>query len=116
MPGHRRRRPANRRLRRRLAERDETPEPILQDRQIINPNMKINEGRNKIESAGRSLILTGAGISAESGVPTFRGGADTWKGMPFHELSSARMVNDDLPLVWEWFDYRRGVIAECRPN
>lgn len=69
-------------------------------------------------SAKSILILTGAGISAESGVPVFRGGgqAAVWRGMPFEELSSARMVNENLPLVWEWFDYRRGVIVGCKPN
>ncbi len=63
-------------------------------------------------------MLTGAGISAESGVPTFRGGGGTavWKGMPFDEISSARMIREDLPEVWEWFDYRRGIFADCKPN
>jgi NAD-dependent deacetylase len=36
--------------------------------------------------------------------------------MPFEQLSSAEMVERDLPLVWEWFDYRRGVLADCKPN
>ena len=64
------------------------------------------------------VVLTGAGVSAESGVPTFRGGGQSlvWRGMRFDELSSAEMVARDLPLVWEWFDYRRGVLAECKPN
>ena len=64
------------------------------------------------------LILTGAGISAESGVPTFRGGggATLWRGMPFEQLSSAEMVKKDLSLVWEWFDYRLGIVGECAPN
>ena len=63
-------------------------------------------------------MLTGAGISAESGVPTFRGGGNTavWKGMPFDVISSARMVERDLPAVWEWFDYRRNLLQELRPN
>lgn len=63
-------------------------------------------------------MLTGAGISAESGVPTFRGGGDTalWKGIPFDVISSASMVERDLPAVWEWFDYRRGLLQELRPN
>ena len=57
-------------------------------------------------------MLTGAGVSAESGVPTFRGGGNTavWKGMPFDVISSARMVERDLPAVWEWFDYRRDLL------
>lgn len=68
--------------------------------------------------ARRIFVLTGAGISAESGVPTFRGGggAPVWRGMPFEHLSSARMVRENLPLVWEWFDYRRGIVGECLPN
>lgn len=72
----------------------------------------------KIKAATKVCVLTGAGISAESGVPTFRGGGQTavWKGMPFDEISSARMVKENLPEVWEWFDYRRGVLKDCQPN
>jgi NAD-dependent deacetylase len=71
-----------------------------------------------INDARRVLVLTGAGMSAESGVPTFRsgGGATTWRGLPVTALSSAEMVDKDLRLVWEWFDYRRSVLAECKPN
>lgn len=71
-----------------------------------------------IERARSVVALTGAGVSAESGVPTFRGGGRSlvWRGMPFEQLSSAEMVERDLPLVWEWFDYRRGVLADCGPN
>ena len=68
--------------------------------------------------AERVLVLTGAGISAESGVPTFRGGGKTavWKGMPFEVISSASMVKRNLPAVWEWFDYRRNILQSLRPN
>lgn len=64
------------------------------------------------------LVLTGAGVSAESGVPTFRGGggAAVWKGMPFDVISSAGMLARDLPAVWEWFDYRRGLLKSLSPN
>lgn len=74
--------------------------------------------REKFETARRVCVLTGAGISAESGVPTFRGGgnATVWKGMPFDQISSARMVREKLGEVWEWFDYRRGVLSDCQPN
>ena len=65
--------------------------------------------RRRFLNASRVLVLTGAGVSAESGVPTFRGGGNSavWKGMPFDVISSAGMVERDLPAVWEWFDYRR---------
>ncbi|MDQ2856121.1 MAG: NAD-dependent deacylase [Acidobacteriota bacterium] len=68
--------------------------------------------------AKRVLVLTGAGVSAESGVPTFRGGGSSavWKGMPFDAISSARMIQSDLPAVWEWFDYRREILQALAPN
>lgn len=76
------------------------------------------ELRERLRSARRGFVLTGAGVSAESGVPTFRGGGQTavWKGMPFEIISSAEMVERDLPAVWEWFDHRRGLLGQCRPN
>ena len=74
--------------------------------------------RERIAAARSVFVLTGAGISAESGVPTFRGGGDAavWKGMPFYEISSAGMVERDLPEVWAWFDYRLGVLKGLKPN
>ncbi len=82
--------------------------------------MKISDLlREKFRTAKRVCVLTGAGISAESGVPTFRGGAANlavWKGMPFDRISSARMVRENLPEVWEWFDYRRDLLKNCQPN
>src|ERR1044071_1450839 len=76
------------------------------------------ELRERLRSARSVFVLTGAGVSAESGVPTFRGEghAAVWKGMPFEVISSAGMVRSNLPEVWEWFDYRRGVLSSCRPN
>ncbi|HEX7295317.1 MAG TPA: NAD-dependent deacylase [Pyrinomonadaceae bacterium] len=76
------------------------------------------ELRQRFASASRVVVLTGAGVSAESGVPTFRGGGNTtvWKGMPFDVISSARMVQRDLPAVWEWFDYRRDLMQAVQPN
>lgn len=76
------------------------------------------ELRRRFTQAQRVLVLTGAGVSAESGVPTFRGGGNTgvWKGMPFEVISSGQMLERNLPAVWEWFDYRRGVLASLTPN
>lgn len=72
----------------------------------------------RFAKAKKVCVLTGAGISAESGVPTFRGkdGLSMWKGMPFDVISSGRMVREDLDEVWAWFDYRRGRLSHCRPN
>ena len=74
--------------------------------------------RERLRAARGVFVLTGAGVSAESGVPTFRGGGDAavWKGMPFYEISSAGMVERDLPEVWAWFDHRLGALKDLRPN
>ncbi|HEX9918180.1 MAG TPA: Sir2 family NAD-dependent protein deacetylase, partial [Pyrinomonadaceae bacterium] len=77
----------------------------------------LTELRERLRKARRVFVLTGAGVSAESGVPTFRGGGRTavWKGMPFDVISSAGMLKRDLPAVWEWFDYRRDSLRDLRP-
>jgi len=76
------------------------------------------ELQRRFANAKRVCVLTGAGISAESGVPTFRGkdGLSVWKGRPFETLSSARFAREDLSGLWAWFDYRRAHLVECRPN
>jgi NAD-dependent deacetylase len=77
-----------------------------------------SELRRRFAEAQRVLVLTGAGVSAESGVPTFRGGgnAAVWKGIPFDVISSAEMLEHNLPAVWEWFDYRRDFMEALMPN
>ena len=76
------------------------------------------ELRQRFAQAKRVLVLTGAGVSAESGVPTFRGGGNSavWKGIPFEVISSAEMLEKNLPAVWEWFDYRRDFMESLTPN
>ncbi|MEI7812895.1 MAG: NAD-dependent deacylase [Ignavibacteria bacterium] len=62
------------------------------------------------------LFLTGAGVSAESGIPTFRDADGIWNKMKPEELANfdAFMKNPDL--VWEWYQYRRQIIRESGPN
>src|SRR5258707_10265217 len=69
------------------------------------------ELRARFHAAKNVLVLTGAGVSAESGVPTFRGGGNTavWKGMPFEVISSAGMLAHDLSAGWELVQYLRGL-------
>src|SRR2546423_14005054 len=76
-----------------------------------------DELRSRLARATKVLVSTGAGVSAESGVPTFRGGGQTavWKGMPFAVISSGALLERDLPAVWEWFNYRRGVLRTLKP-
>lgn len=82
-----------------------------------SPNISA-ELRHRFATANRVLVLTGAGISAESGVPTFRGGGNTatWKGLSFDVISSGAMLERNLPAVWEWFDYRRDLLRSLEPN
>jgi NAD-dependent deacetylase len=61
-------------------------------------------------------VLTGAGISAESGVPTFRGPGGLWRTYRPEELATPQAFRRDPRLVWEWYDWRRGLVAACRPN
>jgi NAD-dependent deacetylase len=61
-------------------------------------------------------VLTGAGISAESGVPTFRGPEGLWKEFRAEELATPEAFARDPALVWEWYDWRRGLIAPVEPN
>ena len=76
------------------------------------------ELRKRFQETRRVLVLTGAGVSAESGVPTFRGGGQkaVWKGMPFDKISSAGMLESNLREVWEWFNYRRDMMEKIAPN
>lgn len=69
-----------------------------------------------LKNARSVAVLTGAGVSAESGVPTFRGEDGLWKKFKPEELASidAFMANPDL--VWEWYSERSRIIREKAPN
>jgi NAD-dependent deacetylase len=62
------------------------------------------------------VALTGAGISAESGIPTFRGSGGLWKQYRPEQLATPEAFAADPRLVWEWYDWRRCLIAEAEPN
>lgn len=72
--------------------------------------------RDIIAGADRILVLTGAGVSAESGVPTFRGAEGLWKSFRAEELATPAAFARDPRLVWEWYDWRRRTVRSCRPN
>lgn len=61
-------------------------------------------------------MLTGAGVSAASGVPTFRGSDGLWKNFKPEALATAEAFGRDPGLVWEWYAWRRFRIAACDPN
>jgi NAD-dependent deacetylase len=61
-------------------------------------------------------VLTGAGISAESGIPTFRDAGGLWKNFRAEDLATPQAFARDPKLVWEWYDWRRSLIAKAEPN
>lgn len=80
----------------------------------MNPD--VARARDLIADAKRIVVLTGAGISAESGVPTFRGPGGLWKSYRPEQLATPDAFARDPCLVWEWYAWRRTLVAECDPN
>lgn len=62
------------------------------------------------------FVLTGAGISAESGIPTFRGVDGLWEKYRIDELASPEAFDRDPALVWRFYSWRRRVARPCKPN
>ena len=74
------------------------------------------QARQWLTQSTAVAVLTGAGISAESGVPTFRGADGLWKNFKPEELATVDAFERDPKLVWEWYNWRRELIAPARPN
>jgi NAD-dependent deacetylase len=72
--------------------------------------------RERLTRAGRITVLTGAGVSAASGVPTFRGAGGLWRNRQAQQLATPEAFEHDAALVWEWYAWRRQVISGCAPN
>jgi len=90
-------------------------QPAESPAQFYSPT-SINETGARIASAQSIAVLTGAGISADSGVPTFRGATGLWRTYRVEELATPHAFAREPRLVWEWYDWRRSVIATVRPN
>jgi len=65
---------------------------------------------------GRVLVITGAGISADSGVPTFRGEDGYWRTYKAEELATRAAFNTRPEVVWNWYRERRAIILAAQPN
>ena len=64
----------------------------------------------------RVVAFTGAGVSADSGIPTFRGSGGLWREFRPEELATPEAFRRDPALVWEWYEWRRTLIREAQPN
>ncbi|HSE58898.1 MAG TPA: NAD-dependent deacylase [Nitrospiraceae bacterium] len=76
----------------------------------------ITEVRERVARAQRVTVLTGAGVSADSGVPTFRGTDGLWRNFRAEDLATPEAFERDPRLVWEWYNWRRELIATKKPN
>ncbi len=72
--------------------------------------------RLQLDAQSRVLVLTGAGVSAESGVPTFRGMNGLWEGHRVEEVASPEGFAADPALVWRFYSRRRADAAAVQPN
>ena len=70
----------------------------------------------RLRNARTIVALTGAGVSAASGIPTFRGDDGLWRNFRAEELATPEAFAHDPRTVWEWYDWRRTVIARTQPN
>lgn len=77
---------------------------------------KIVDARKLIADMPNITVLTGAGISAESGIPTFRGEDGLWKNFRPEDIATPQAFLNDPKLVWDWYEWRRKIIKEAKPN
>lgn len=77
---------------------------------------QLQRARLLVGNARRVAVLTGAGISAESGVPTFRGAAGLWKQFRPEDLATPEAFARDPKFVWGWYAWRREILSRVKPN
>ncbi len=78
--------------------------------------MEIKRLKKEILSVKSLLVLTGAGVSQESGIPTFRGKDGLWRNYDATQLATPYAFEKDSKLVWEWYNWRRKIILKAKPN
>src|SRR2546421_5353173 len=64
----------------------------------------------------RIVFFTGAGVSADSGIPTFRGAGGLWRNFRAEDLATPEAFARDPAMVWEWYEWRRGLVRDAQPN
>lgn len=81
-----------------------------------NKAIQIERAANLLQRARSVFVLTGAGVSAESGIPTFRGSEGLWKSYSAEQLATTDAFRRNPELVWEWYHWRQGLIQKADPN
>ncbi|CAK8672056.1 unnamed protein product [Clavelina lepadiformis] len=85
-------------------------------KELSRPSSDMAALRNEVKKARHILILSGAGISAESGVPTFRGAGGYWRQYQAQDLATPDAFAKNPSLVWEFYHHRREVMNSKTPN
>ena len=78
--------------------------------------MDVREARARLQAAERVAVLTGSGVSAASGIPTFRGAGGLWRRYRAEDLATPQAYTRDPELVWEWYKMRFMIVAAAEPN
>jgi NAD-dependent deacetylase len=76
----------------------------------------ISQAAECLRSSPRITVLTGAGVSAASGIPTFRDAGGLWKNFRPEEVATPQAFARNPKFVWEWYEARRRGVLECHPN
>lgn len=80
-------------------------------------NAKIREAAQRLNQAQSLVVLTGAGVSSESGVPTFRDAlTGLWAQFDPQQLATPAAFEANPKLVWDWYEYRRDLVSKVKPN
>ncbi|KAI9776173.1 MAG: hypothetical protein M1835_005589 [Candelina submexicana] len=80
------------------------------------PSANIESFSVCLKSADRILALLGAGLSASSGLPTFRGAGGLWRRHDAMQLATPEAFDEDPGLVWQFYSYRRHMALQAKPN
>lgn len=83
----------------------------------MNSKSEIDNGFiEKLSSSKKIVFFTGAGMSAESGIPTFRGKDGIWNKLKPEELANFDAFLRNPEMVWEWYNHRKSIVQESKPN
>lgn len=80
------------------------------------PPADLESFSSHLRSSNRILALLGAGLSAASGLPTFRGAGGLWRSHDATSLATPEAFDMDPGLVWQFYSYRRHMALQARPN
>ena len=80
------------------------------------PSSDVESFKDYVEKSDRILALLGAGLSASSGLPTFRGAGGIWRNNEATALATPQAFQRDPGLVWQFYSYRRHMALAAQPN